>query len=366
MDLSLTPEQKLLQDSVARFAAEHYGKRKRSPSADPSDGFDRETWREIAALGWLGAGLEERNGGFGGGPVETMVIMEGAGKALMSEPLLATMVMATRLLVETGQSADDIAPLLAGDEIITAALADRATGTLTLARGGQGAVLSGREPLMPYGDAADRFILAAKAEEAGETVLISLPAQASGVSRKGFRTLDGWPAAALAFENTPVSEDEILARGQAADRAQSIAADHAIAALCAEAVGIAQGLFDRTLDYLKQREQFGQPIGRFQALQHRMADMFIALEEARSLMIMATMALTGPEGDSRQRTLSAARLGVLSRTLHIGREAIQLHGGMGMTEELPVGAGFRRLKTLDLIFGGEPPHLERVAATYRQ
>jgi alkylation response protein AidB-like acyl-CoA dehydrogenase len=362
MDLSLTAEQVLLQDNVARFATEHGRADNRSLARDMT--LDRRMWRDIAELGWLGAGLPEDKGGFGGTAVETMIILEGAGKGLLQAPLLSAMVMAPQILVDAGCSAEALAPFVAGEEIYVAELSEKPAAGVALDASGDGLILLGRIDYMPYGDTVDGYVMAVLERPSGDMALVKVTADDSAIKRKAYRTLDGQPGATVTFDQLRLAPEAVIARGDVARQALRSAADHALAALCAEAVGIAQGLFDRTLAYLKQREQFGQTIGRFQALQHRMADMMVALEEARSLAVMATVALLDPQGDARTRRLSAARIGVLSRTLHIGREAIQLHGGIGMTEEMPIGEGFRRLKSLDLLFGGADTHLDRVAARY--
>lgn len=360
MNLTLSSEQTLLKDGIARFAAERYGDRARRDHAESAAGFGREAWREMADLGWLGAGLSEEEGGFGGGPVEAMIVMEAAGRGLMLEPFLPVMVLATRLLLASGRGADAVAPIVAGEEIVAVALDEAgrngSRGT-TVLNGGR---LSGSKRLVLNGDAADAFIVSCRTAESS-AALVRVPADAKGVEVVAYRTIDGRRAADVTFADVEVPAENVIATGEAAETALAIALDHTIAAACAEAVGIAQFLADQTLDYLKTRQQFGQPIGRFQALQHRMADVFVALEEARSLALMATLKL-GASAEERAHAVSAAKVGVMARTLHIGREAIQLHGGVGMTDELPIGAGFKRLKALELTFGAEHQHLDRMAA----
>jgi alkylation response protein AidB-like acyl-CoA dehydrogenase len=363
MSLGLTPEQVMLQQAAQRYFADCYDDRARRKRRDMPERFSRETWREMAELGWLGAGFSEEEGGFGGGVIETMILMEEAGSALVQEPLLSSMVVAGRLLAEAEQ---DISSLLSGDEIIVPALTEKdrlfdpfkVEATICRAEGGY--VVRGVKNMILDGGAADYFIVTAReGDRKGALVLLRLPADAKGVRVLPFPTMDGRSAALLDMENIGVGEEAVIARGAHAERALSAATDHAIVAICAEAVGVSRSLLDRTIDYLKTRCQFGQPIGRFQALQHRAADMFIAHEEARSLALMAAAALALPEVDRRQR-LSAAKVGVMARTLHVGREAIQLHGGVGMTDELPVGDGFKRLKVLSFLFGDEHFHLERM------
>lgn len=358
MNLTLSSEQTMLKDGIARFAAERHGDRPRR-GAENAAGFDRDIWREMAELGWLGAGLSEEEGGFGGGPVETMIVMEAAGRGLMPEPLLPV-AFSTRLLVAAGQGAEAIAPIVAGEQIAVVALEEAGRNgslTRTVLENGQ---LSGRKRLAPYGDAADAFIVSCHTPD-GAAALVRIPADAEGIEIVGYRTIDGRRAADVTFSRVAAPAGIVIAAGDAAEDALADALDHATAAACAEAVGIAQFLADQTLDYLKTRQQFGQPIGRFQALQHRMADVFVALEEARSLTLMATLKLSAP-AEQRAHAVSAAKIGVMARAVEIGREAIQLHGGVGMTDELPIGAGFKRLKALELTFGSEHHHLDRMAS----
>ncbi len=358
VNLTFSSEQIMLKDGIARFVAERRGDRARR-GAENAAGFDRDIWREMAELGWLGAGLSEEEGGFGGGPVETMIVMEAAGCGLMPEPLLS-MAFSTRLLVAAGQGAEAVARIVAGEQVAVVALEEAGLNGVrnrTVLEAGR---LSGKKRLVAYGDAADLFIVSCRKTD-GAAALVCIPAEVEGVEIVGYRTIDGRRAADVTFSGAAVPAENVIATGEAADEALAIALDHAIAAACAEAVGVAQFLSDQTLDYLKTRQQFGQPIGRFQALQHRMADVFVALEEARSLALMATLKLSAP-AKQRAHAISAAKIGVMARAVHIGREAIQLHGGVGMTDELPIGAGFKRLKALELTYGSEHHHLDRMAS----
>ena len=312
----------------------------------------------MAELGWLGAGLSEDEGGFGGGPVETMVVMEAAGRGLMQEPLVPVMVHAVRLLLATGQDAETIAPVVSGEEILTVALDARSAATVT--QRGDAYELNGAKRLVPFGDTADGFLVAATLD--GAPVILRVAANAAGVSTVAYRTLDDRRAADVSFDGTPLTQADILARGSAAAAALASAEAYAAAALCAEATGIAAFLHETTLDYVKTRQQFGKAIGSFQAIQHRLADMFVAVEEARSLAIMATVRLNGSDEASRTHAIAAAKLGVMTRAMHVAREAIQLHGGVGMTEDLPIGAGFRRLKAMSLTYGDESTQLDRMVS----
>ena len=362
MNLTLSTEQSQLKDNAARFVARHGVRGELAGALAHSGGSRRDIWNGAAELGWLGAGLSEDEGGFGGGPVETMVIMEEAGRGLMPEPFL-TAAIAARLLAETRPGSDLVAALVSGEEVIVPALDDgRTPGAGTTLSGEAGArTLSGVKELVAAAEHADRLIVSCSTPE-GVAALAAIPANVAGVNMDGYRTMDGRRAATISFQAVAVPEDAILALGDKAGAALAAAKDAALAALSAEAVGIAYFLIDQTLDYLKTRHQFGQPIGRFQALQHRMADLFVALEEARSLTVMATVSLGGEDTAARARTVSAARIGTISRTLHVAREAIQLHGGVGMTAEYAVGHYFKRVTMIDATFGDADHHLRALAA----
>lgn len=361
MNLTLSTEQNQFRDAVARFTADHGIIGALAGEAASTGAFRRDLWTSAAELGWLGAGLSEEEGGFGGGPVETMIVMEEAGRGLLPEPFLPAMI-AARLLALTQPGSDLLAAFMAGEELVVPVLDDEHTnGRLVLSDTGGVNMLSGRKALVIGAGLADHFIVSCTMPD-GTAALVLVSADAAGVELNCHRTLDARSAATITFTDVAVPETAILARGDKAGAACATAQAAGLAALCAEATGVADFLFAQTLEYLKTRRQFGQPIGNFQAIQHRMADMFIALEEARSLTIMATLRLISDEADSRDCDLSAAKIGVVARAMHIAREAIQLHGGVGMTQELPIGAGFKRIKSLELMFGDEGHHLDRMAA----
>lgn len=365
MNLTLSAEQNQFRDAVARFVTDH-GVRGSLAGEEASTGaFRRDLWTSAAELGWLGAGLSEEEGGFGGGPVETMIVMEEAGRGLLPEPFLPA-IIAARLLAVTQPGSDLLAALVAGEDLIVPVLDDEhANGRIVLSGDGDAELLSGRKALAIGAGLADHFIVSCTTADA-IPALVVVAADAAGVELNCHKTLDGRSAATITFTNVAVPETAIVARGETAAAACVAAQAAGLAALCAEATGVADFLFAETLEYLKTRSQFGQHIGRFQAIQHRMADMFIALEEARSLTVMATLRLISAEAgnlvENLDCDLSAAKIGVTSRAMHIAREAIQLHGGVGMTQELPIGAGFKRIKALELMFGDEGYHLDRMAA----
>jgi alkylation response protein AidB-like acyl-CoA dehydrogenase len=272
-------------------------------------------------------------------------------------PLVETAVIATHILSRTRQTSL-LEETIAGTRVIVPAFipTGRDGDLPTLTANGRGFHLDGACSLVTFGDQCDGLLVLARSRT-GETSLVHIELPCEGVHIEGCAALDGGRVARIRFDDVSVSDASVLARGEDADAIVADAIDHATGAICAEALGIASMLHSRTLDYAAQRVQFGQPIAKFQAIQHRFADMFMAIEEARSLTIMATTALGQPRSAGRTVSLAAAKVGVMSRALHIARESIQLHGGIGFTSELPLGDGLKRLKVLNVLLGDEEHHL---------
>lgn len=357
MDFSLSDTQRMLADALARYVARDHDDAARRRFAAMPGGYDRGVWRRMGALGWIGAGTPEEDGGFGG-PVEAAILMEAVGGALMHEPFLPSAIMVPRILAAAGR-ADLLERVLTGETVAALALEEPGaawapeTPTARIADGG----LAGAKTRVVAGDSADLLILPVASSEG--LALAALPGDAPGVARRPVRLLDDRMGADLDLDG---AAPEILLAGREAEAALERAVDAGVAAVCSEALGVAEALAARTIEHLKTRRQFGQPLASFQALQHRMADMHVALAEARGMATLATASLSEPDPQARRRGLSAAFCEVMDRTLRVGAEAIQLHGGIGMTEELPVGAGYRRIKALSLSFGGTDLHLDRFIA----
>lgn len=337
--LTLTDEQTMLAQSVARFVADKAGGV--PPAGSFAAGYDPALWQQIADLGWLAAGVTEAAGGFGG-PRDMAVVMEGVGPTPLAAQL-APVFLALSILEAAGAGDAVVAEVIAGGMFVCAVLPDMASH-LDLRRTGAAMRLSGRFQAVPMGDVADRFVLALP------QVTLCLAADTPGLARHGMRGLDGAGRADLILTDLAVTPDLVIAGGEGAQAVLDHARLCHAAALTAECSGLAGRLFDLTLTYVQQREQFGQPIARFQALQHRLADMFIALEELRSLALAAARA--AEDGTTPGRALAQAVTGSVDRALHIAKEAIQLHGGVGMTDDLPLGAGLRRIKALQIMPGG--------------
>ena len=375
MDFSLSDEQQLLKDSVDRFVRENYALADRRKAVAAEDGFSRAHWRTMAELGWLGAALPEEYGGIGGGPVETMVIMEGFGRGLVVEPYFASVVLGGNLILAGGSDAlkREILPRLAEGRLHLAfAFAERQSRydlfdvETTARRSGGGFVLNGHKGVVIHGGSADKIVVSARTagsvRDRNGISLFVVDGDARGVSRRGYQTIDGLRAAEILLENVEAPAGASIG---AIDHAMPLiddAARRGIAALAAEAVGIMDAMQSLTNDYLKTRQQFGRPLGKFQALQHRMVDILIACEESRSAALVATLRLDDEDAVQRDKAVAAAKVKIGQAAHFVGQSAIQLHGGMGMTDEMHISHYFKRLTLIDTMFGDYAYHLKRYAA----
>ncbi len=376
MDFTLSAEQELLKQSAERLIARDYGIEARRRAAASEDGFSRETWARFAELGWLGIGVDEAFGGTGGSAVETAVVMEAVGRGLCVEPYLTTAVLGGGLLTLGGSDAQKgalLPELVAGRLLLAFAFAEPQSrydlaDVATSARGdGGGFVLEGRKSVVFNAATADRIAVSARTGGAprdrhGISLFLVEPG-APGVALRSYPTVDGLRASELALEGVRVRADAVLGPpGDALGLIERVI-ERGTAAVCAEAVGIMAALCDATLAHLKTRQQFGRPIGDFQVLQHRMVDMLIACELSRSMAYLAAVTLDGGDGDARRRAVSGAKVQIGRAGRFVGQQAVQLHGGMGMTDELPVGHYFKRLTMIDTQFGAADHHLQRLAGT---
>src|SRR5487761_1035113 len=374
MDFDLDDSQRLLQESLDRLIAERYAFEQRRTYGQSPEGWSRERWTQYAELGLLGLPFAEEYGGSAGGAVETMLVMEAFGRALALEPYLATIVRGGGFVRHGGSAAQRAAliPRLADGSLILAFahterqlrydLADVAT---TASRDGQGWRIDGEKGVVLHGDSADKLIVAARTgggrrERDGIGVFL-VDAAARGVTRRGYPTQDGLRAAEIAFSGVEVGPQDVLGEPGAALPLVERVVGEAIAALCAEAVGAMAAMHTLTLDYLKMRRQFGREIGNFQVLQHRAVDMLIALEQARSMAMYATMMAGEEDAAERRRALSAAKAQIGRSGRLVGQQAIQLHGGIGMTMEYKVGHYFKRVTMIDTLFGDAGHHLRALA-----
>jgi len=371
MDFDFSDEQRLLRDSVDRLIQDRYGfEARRQYQAEPA-GWSREVWSQFAELGLLGLPFAEEDGGFGGGPVEIGFVMEAFGRGLVLEPYLATVVLAGGLLRHAAspeQRARLVPAIAAGETVLAAALAERQSryslnDVATKAeRDGDGWRITGAKSLVLHGDSADTLVVTART--AGEhrdrdgIGLFLVAAEAEGVQRRGYPTQDGTRAAEIEFAG---SAAEALGDPAGALPIVERVQDETLAALCAEAVGVMQSMHALTLDYLKTRKQFGRPIGENQALQHRAVDMYVSLEQARSMALFATMMSSEPDTAERQRAMHAAKVQIGRSGRHIGQESIQLHGGIGVTMEYAIGHYFKRMTMIERGFGDTDLHLAALA-----
>lgn len=372
MDFSFSDEQTLLQDSIERFIQNDYPFAARQKVIKQDPGFNPALWAQFAELGWLGVPFSEADGGFGGSAVDTMIVMEQFGKGLVVEPFLATVVLAGGALKAAGNQAQKDT-YLAGiiDGSTQAALAfvepqaryNLADLTTTAQPSGDGWVLNGYKAVVLNGPAADFFVVSARTSgdqrDRDGVSLFIVAADSEGLSRRDYPTVDAFRAAEVSFDNVQLGRDALLGAAGDGIAALEQVIDEGILAVGAEAVGAMEVLYKDTVEYCKTREQFGQPIGKFQVLQHRMVDMFMEHEQSKSLLYMAAMRMDEGYGDQARKAASALKVQVGKSGRFVGQGAVQLHGGMGMTDELNVGHYFKRLTTIDTLFGNVDFHLKR-------
>jgi pimeloyl-CoA dehydrogenase small subunit len=374
MDFALTEEQELLRHSVQRLFADHYGFDARKRYAQEPGGYSRALWARYAELGLLGLPFAEEHGGSAGGPVETMIVMEEVGRALALEPYLSTVVLAGGLLRLGGGKAlcADLVPKIAGGDLMLAfAHAERqsrydlADVAASARREGAGYVLDGAKSLVLHGDSAGKFIVSARLSggqrDRDGLALFVVDAVAKGVSTRGYGTVDGLRAAEVTLAGVRVDAGAAIGEPGKAYPLIERVVDTAIAALAAEAVGAMTAMHEQTVDYMKTRKQFGVTIGSFQALQHRAAEMLVALEQARSMAMLATMMGAEENVRERRQAISAAKVQIGRSARIVGHGAIQIHGGIGMTMEAKVGHYFKRVTTIDATFGDADYHLGLLA-----
>ena len=375
MDFDFSEEQRLLKDSVDRLIADRYDFESRKTHAKGEHGFSSDMWRQFADLGVLALPFAEDDGGFGGGPVETMIVMDALGRVLALEPYFATIVLAAGVLrhAATPEQRAALVPRIANGALKMAFAHAERHARYNLAhvetrarRDGEFWALDGEKALALNGDAAAMLIVSARVKgtdrDRDGVGLFLVDANAPGLTRRGYPTQDGGRAADMTLANVRVPAEAALGEPGKALPVIERVVDEAIAALCAEAVGCMDVMHKDTVEYLKTRRQFGAPIGAFQALQHRAVEMFIALEQARSITLYATMMAQSDDADARARAVSAAKAQVGRALRFVSQQAVQLHGGVGVTFELRVGHYFKRATMIDLMFGDADHHLAKLAA----
>jgi pimeloyl-CoA dehydrogenase small subunit len=375
VDFTFSDEQNLLRDSIDRFVSHDYTFAARQKLVREEPGFSRANWRKFAELGWLGVPFAEEDGGFGGGPIEVMLMMEQFGRALVVEPFVPTVLLAGGAIRLAGRNAQKdrwLPGIIDGSVQAAFAFAEPqgrfnlADLTTTARPEGDGYRLDGYKCVVWNGPSADLLVVSARTSGAQRArtgiSLFLVDARAPGVSRRDYPTVDALRASEITLSGVRVAKDAPLGRPGRALPVIERLVDEATMAVGAEAVGCMEVLYKTTVEYCKTREQFGQPIGKFQVLQHRMVDMFMEYEQAKSLMYMAAMRLAEGYGDEAKRAVSAFKVQVGKSGRFVGQNAVQLHGGMGMTEELSVGHYFKRITMIDTLFGNVDFHLKRFGA----
>ncbi len=370
MDFNFTEEQTMIRDSLSRMIREQYDFETRRGFVESEAGWSPDMWAKFAELGIFMAPFSEEDGGLGGGPVDAMVVMEEFGKGLVIEPYLPSVICGGGFIKRgsDAQRGEYLEGIMSGDKIFAFAwaepqgrynLADLAT---TAKKDGGGYLLNGHKAVVIGAPWATHLVVTARTSggqrDSGGVSAFIVPIDADGLTRRDYPTVDGRRASEIYLENVSVGADAIIGEADGALSLIELVADEAIAGLCAEACGAMKVANEMTVEYSRNRKQFGQPIGKFQVLQHRMVDMFVEHEQSVSMTYMATLKLD--EDDiTRKKAASAAKVRIGQGGRFVGQEAIQIHGGMGMTDELAIGHYFKRLTMIDAEFGNVDHHLKR-------
>ena len=371
MDFTFNEEQSLIQDQVDQFVQKEYDWETRQALSNSDLGFGIDNWKKFAELGWLGISVSEDNGGYGGTAIESMLIMEAFGKGLVVEPFLETVIMSASLIDDHGsdqQKSSVLEPAIAGEMQLALAYAEpqsrfNLSDLVTEAKlDGDNYILNGYKSVVMNGPSADKFIISARTsgtqlDESGISLFL-VDSDSTGLDKTDYKTVDGRRASDLSIENVSVPKDNLIGQQDKGFEILDSAIDKAILAISAEAVGAMEVLYKTTVEYTKTREQFGTAIGKFQVLQHRMVDMFMEYEQCKSLLYMATMKHEEGSPDAK-KAISGLKYQVGKAGKFIGQQAVQLHGGMGVTDELNVGHYFKRLTTVGTIFGNTDFHLKK-------
>ncbi len=374
MDLSYSDEQKQIKEGVERFVREQYAFETRRKIAASEKGWLPENWAKFAELGWLGMSFSEADGGFGGGAIETMIAMEAFGSGLVLEPYLPTVVMGGGLLAAGGSAAQKealLAPMIGGEKQFAVAYVEKqarfnlADVAVTAKKDGAGYSISGHKGVVYNAASADTIFVTARTsggqrDEKGITVF-AVDAKSAGITRRDYPTQDALRASELTFDNVKVGADAVVGKVDDGYALFEGMVDRAIVGLCAEAVGCMDAINKATLEYIKTRKQFGVAIGKFQVLQHRMVDCFTNAQEARSMTLMAALKIDDADGTVRKKAASGAKVQIGKSGKFCGQSAVQMHGGMGVTDELSVSHYFKRLTMIETLFGNQQHHLTRYA-----
>jgi alkylation response protein AidB-like acyl-CoA dehydrogenase len=377
MDFNFKEEQLQFADALKRWVDKDYSFEERAKIIGSDAGVSDAAWATLVELGMTALPVPEEQGGFNGSAVDMFVVMQELGRGLVVEPYLATVLGAEFL--KLGGAHDGLLEQVAAGELkLACALGERqsrhdlADIATTAVADGDSYLINGRKSVVVHGKQAGSLIVSTRSGGAGATgtgrrdqagiSLFVLPVDTAGITVTGYRTLDGQRAADIAFDNVRAPSAALVGAAGAGWDILDAAADYGAGLLCAEALGAMEAIFAATLEYLKTRTQFGAPIGKFQALQHRMADMYIHLEQARSMALLAAVKLGSTDAAERRRAVSAAKYRVGQALKFVGQQAVQLHGGMGVTNELPAAHHFKRLTMIELTLGDSDHHLQRFMA----
>ena len=366
MNLNYSDEQNMLREQVLKFCETNYDFIDREKILVSETGYSEENWKQFAELGWLAVPFEEDSGGFNFGPIELTVLFEEFGKALVVEPYLSSVVMSGTILEGSShpEKISIIEKIISGDHQVSVAYAEANIGynflncVTTVEKDGDNFVLNGSKSLVLNANNANQFIVLA-AGEAGPALLI-VDADADGLSLQSFKTVDGQTCGELVFENVSLSQNSMIASGEDAESLFNKMVNLSILCISAEAVGAMTSSYQKTVQYTKEREQFSQPISNFQVLQHRMVDMFIETELTKSLLVKATLQLDSNDKDA-SRTISALKVQVGKAGRLVGQHAVQLHGGMGVSNEMSIGHYLKRFTVIDSMFGNTQHHINKYA-----
>ena len=374
MDFNYNDEQNMLKDSVARFIQNDYGYEARQKLINTELGYSADHWKTFAELGWLCVPFSEEDGGIGGGPIETMILMEEFGKGLVVEPFFPTVVLSGALLSRAGsaeQKAEIIGAIIDGSRVVATAYAEAAARydlnhvECTASKEGDHYVLNGKKSFVLNGGQANTLIVVARTsgdtrDESGISLFLVDP-KADGVTVESSPTLDGHSAAEITLSDVKVPASDLLGEEGAGFAALKVASQEAILALGAEAVGMMEKLYKETVAYTKDRKQFGVPISVFQALQHRMVDMFTAHELCKSMLLRAVLSYVNDDGEA-EKNISALKYYLSVNAQKVAHEAVQIFGGMGMTDEMSIGMYLKRINVINTLFGNGDTHLRQFMA----
>lgn len=374
MDFSLNEVQLMLADSIEKFITNDYDFESRQQYSGSDLGYSEGVWQTFADLGWTAVPFSEDDGGFDGGPVDLMVVMERLGRGLVVEPYLANVVLSGGVLkraANEAQKSEWLSAIVGGELQATVAFVEPQSRyeinniATTATRDGDTWTLNGSKGYVLNGGKADLLIIPARtsgeqSDNSGIT-LFGVTSDAAGVSVRDYASIDGQRAAEIDLENVTVAVDTVIGEADQGFEALQAAVSDATLAVCAEAVGIMSVLTEKTIEYSKSRVQFGVPISSFQALQHRMVEMYTACEQSRSLLMWAAM-MAEDTSDESERAIHALKYQIGIAGKKVGEEAIQIHGGMGVTWELDVAHYFKRLTAINLMFGNADWHLDRLAS----